>query len=90
VAKIDIAPERQAQVFGALGDPLRVRFLRELVDHGEQTGTAVAERLGISLALLCHHSNVLLAAGLVEKRKQGQTTYYRANRSMLKACVRGL
>jgi ArsR family transcriptional regulator, arsenate/arsenite/antimonite-responsive transcriptional repressor len=90
VAKVDIAAERQAQVFGALGDPIRVRFMRELVANGEQTGTALAERLGISLALLCHHSNILLAAGLVAKRKAGQTTHYRANRAMLKECVRGL
>jgi len=88
--KAQVSPESQAKVFAALGDPLRVRFVRELVERGEQSGTAMAERLGISLALLCHHSNVLLAAGLVEKRKQAQTTFYRANRAMLKDCVRGL
>jgi ArsR family transcriptional regulator len=84
------APEHQAKVFAALGDPVRVRFIRELVERGEQTGTVIAERLGISLALLCHHSNVLVGAGLVEKRKQGQTSYYRANRAILKECLRGL
>jgi DNA-binding transcriptional ArsR family regulator len=84
------AAEAQAKVFAALGDPVRVRFIRELVERGEQTGTVIADRLGISLALLCHHSNVLVAAGLVDKRKQGQTSYYRANRAILKQCVRGL
>jgi DNA-binding transcriptional ArsR family regulator len=88
--KAHVSPERQAKVFAALGDPLRVRFVRELVEQGEQSGTAMAERLGISLALLCHHSNILLGTGLVEKRKQAQTTYYRANRAMLKECLRGL
>jgi DNA-binding transcriptional ArsR family regulator len=90
VVKTDVAPERQAKVFAALGDPMRVRFIRALVEGGEQTGSAIAERLGISLALLCHHSNVLVGAGLVEKRKQGQTSYYRANRKMLKESLHGL
>lgn len=40
----------------------------------------LAERLGISLALHCHHSKLLLDAGLINKRKEGQTTYFSLNR----------
>jgi DNA-binding transcriptional ArsR family regulator len=50
----------------------------------------VAERLGISLALLCHHSKILVSAGLVQKRKQAQTTYYRIDRARLRDGLRGL
>ena len=82
-------PERQAEIFAALADPVRVRFIRELV-RGERNGTAIAQRLGISLALLCHHSKILVSAGLVRKRKQAQTSYYRANRAVLRECLRGL
>ena len=81
--KRTIDVERQAQVFAALADPLRVRFVRALIDHGEHGGSALAERLGVSLALLCHHAKILVRAGIVEKRKEGQTTYYRANRRVL-------
>jgi DNA-binding transcriptional ArsR family regulator len=85
-----LPPERQAEIFAALADPVRVRFLRELTDGGERSGTAIADRLGISLALLCHHSKILVGAGVIQKRKEAQTTYYRANRAVLKECVLGL
>lgn len=35
-------------------------------------GTELAERLDVSLALLCHHWDVLIDAGLVRKRRIGQ------------------
>lgn len=35
-------------------------------------GTELSERLGVSLALLCHHWDVLLDAGLVKKQRVGQ------------------
>ncbi|HEY7025072.1 MAG TPA: metalloregulator ArsR/SmtB family transcription factor [Candidatus Limnocylindrales bacterium] len=82
------APEQQAAIFAALGDPVRVRFVRALVDGGEQSGTSLAGRLGISLALLCHHSKILVGVDLVQKRKAAQTTYYRVNQAALKQVLR--
>ncbi len=70
-------------MYSALADPMRIRFLEEL-SHGDQrSGSEVAEKLGISLALLCHHSKILVDAGIVEKQKVAQTTYYRAKLEML-------
>jgi DNA-binding transcriptional ArsR family regulator len=86
----NIPPERQAEIFAALADPVRVRFVRELADGVEHSGTILAHRLGISLALLSHHSKILVAARLVRKRKEGQTTYYRFDGAILKACVNGI
>ena len=86
-----IAAERRAAVFKALSEPTRLRivdFLRRR--GGEATGTEVAERAGISLALLCHHAEALVDSGLVLKRKQGQTSYWRINRDALAAAVRHL
>ena len=82
--------DQQARIFAALGDPVRLRFVRELSDGSERTGTAIAERLGISLALLCHHSRVLVESGVVTKRKEAQTAYYRANRKLLRSCLRNI
>ena len=86
----NIPPERQAEIFAALADPVRVRFVRELADSAEHSGKVLAHRLGISLALLSHHSKILVAARLVRKRKEGQTTYYRFDGAILKACVNGI
>jgi ArsR family transcriptional regulator len=83
--------ERRAAVFKALGEPTRLRivdFLR--AQEGEVTGTAVAEHAGISLALLCHHTDALVDAGIVRKRKEGQTSYWRLDRDALGAAVRRL
>jgi DNA-binding transcriptional ArsR family regulator len=73
----------QAKVYAALADPVRLRFVREVLAAGEATGTLLAETLGISLALLCHHSKILVDAGVVDKRKEGQTSYYRARPEIL-------
>ncbi len=76
--------ESCALVFKALGDPTRVRIVELLREQtSEITGTEIAEHVGISLALLCHHSSVLVEAGLVTKRKEGQTSYWALNRQSL-------
>jgi DNA-binding transcriptional ArsR family regulator len=85
-----LGAEQQAKIFSALADPVRLRFVRELVAHGERSGTAIADQLGISLALLCHHSRILVDSGVVVKRKDGQTAYFNANRDVLKHCMKSL
>lgn len=80
--------ETQARVFAALGDPMRVRFVLELAGNAEKTATEIAGALGISLALLCHHGKILVDAGVVTKRKEAQTSYYRANCGVLEENLR--
>jgi DNA-binding transcriptional ArsR family regulator len=82
--------EQYARLFGALADPVRLRFVRELMNGKEKSGSAIAEALGISLALLCHHSRVLVESGLVLKRKEAQTAYFKANTRLLKQTMREL
>lgn len=76
--------EACALVFKALGDPTRVRIIELLrAQSAEISGTEIAGHVGVSLALLCHHSSVLVEAGLVSKRKEGQTSYWTLNREAL-------
>lgn len=65
------AAER-AKIFKALGDPRRVDIVDILSKDGSLCGTALAESLGISLALLCHHWEVLVEAGVLRKERVGQ------------------
>jgi DNA-binding transcriptional ArsR family regulator len=84
-------PDQRAAIFKALGEPTRIRivdFLRRRT--GEATGSEVAADAGISLALLCHHTEALIDAGIVRKRKEGQTSYWSINRETLVAVVRHL
>ena len=66
-----MSPEERAKVFKALADPRRVEIV-ELLSQGSQCGTILAESLGISVALLCHHWEVLVEAGILKKERQGQ------------------
>jgi DNA-binding transcriptional ArsR family regulator len=70
-----LTPEERAKVFKALADPSRVGIIDILAKHGPLNGTELAEQLGISLALLCHHWDVLADAGIVQKDRVGQARY---------------
>jgi len=63
--------EERAKVFKALSDPRRIEIVDQLA-RGSLCGTALAESLGISIALLCHHWEVLVDAGILRKERHGQ------------------
>ena len=79
---------RRAKIFAALSDPTRLRIVELLASTEELSGTDIANQLGISLALFCHHSRTLAEAGLVQTRKEGQTKYNSLNWELLNACLR--
>jgi ArsR family transcriptional regulator len=66
-----MSPEERSKVFKALSDPRRVEIVEQLA-KGSQCGTSLAETLGISVALLSHHWDVLVQAGILKKERQGQ------------------
>lgn len=78
--------EQRAKIFSALADPTRLRIVELLAEQGEMSGSEIANRLTISLALFCHHSRTLVEAGLVQARKEGQTKYSSLNRELLLDC----
>lgn len=87
----DQSAEHRATVFKALGEPTRLRIVDFLRRRGkEATGSEIAEHVGISLALLCHHTDALVEAGLVTKRKEGQTSIWRINAVALASALRSL
>ena len=65
-----------AQRFRALGEPLRIRLLEQLM-----TGEASVQRLvtatGAGQQNVSKHLGVLLHAGIVGRRKEGNFVYYR-------------
>ncbi|HEY2915675.1 MAG TPA: helix-turn-helix domain-containing protein [Candidatus Limnocylindrales bacterium] len=56
--------ERLAQLADALGDPIRIRAIREL-RAGARTTSDLARRLGVPRTSLQHHLSVLIEAGIV-------------------------
>ena len=80
-------PEHLARVLAALADPIRLRIVG-LVAGQELTGVEVAEALGISQALACHHLKLLTESGLLQRRRQGQAKYGILDRELLASYLR--
>jgi DNA-binding transcriptional ArsR family regulator len=65
-------------IFRTLGDPTRRAIFERLVRDGEQTVGSLTERAGVSQPAVSKHLALLKVAGLVNDRRDGRSTYYRA------------
>jgi ArsR family transcriptional regulator len=79
---IDLVAER----FRTLGEPTRLHLLNEL-RHGERSVGDLVEALGATQANVSKHLQLLHAAGMVGRRREGTTIYYRvADPSVFRLC----
>ena len=69
--------EEAARRFALLGDPSRLRILSTLHTAGEVPVGDLADRSGLTRTNLSQHLSRLAAAGLVGRRREGTTIYYR-------------
>ena len=67
--------ELKAELFKAIGHPLRIRLLEQLV-VGECSVGVLAERLGVELGGVSQQLAVLRRAGIVITRRDGTTVHY--------------
>jgi len=75
-----------AHRFKALAEPSRLHILNALRD-GERSVSEVLDLTGLAQANASRHLQVLYAAGLVDRRKEGVVTYYRlADNDVLRMC----
>ena len=81
---------QRAKVFKALSDPTRLQIVEFLANGEERTGKDIADAVNITLALLCHHTGTLEEAGVLVKRKQGQSCYHRLDQASLETCLGSL
>jgi DNA-binding transcriptional ArsR family regulator len=73
--------------FKALADPTRIRLLDRLHD-GEATVTELTEAAGTSQQNVSKQMMVLLTAGLVARRRQGNFIHYRiADEAVFELCA---
>jgi DNA-binding transcriptional ArsR family regulator len=79
--------EEAAHRFALLSDPTRLRILRTVMEQGELPVHAIAELSGASRFNTSAHLNRLAAAGMVARRRQASTVYYRLDdMSMPRIC----
>lgn len=65
-------------LFSALADPTRREIFQQLSRTGEQSVHALTDHAGISQPAVSKHLGVLRRAGLVDNRRAGRETFYRA------------
>lgn len=68
----------------AIADPTRFAILKAIASREEISCGQLAELFPIAQATVSHHLNVLMNAGLVEMRKQGQHHYFRLQRKAVR------
>jgi DNA-binding transcriptional ArsR family regulator len=69
--------EEAARKFALLSDPTRLRILRTVMERGELPVHAIAEASGASRFNTSAHLNRLAAGGLLARRREASTVYYR-------------
>jgi DNA-binding transcriptional ArsR family regulator len=84
------------RLWGALGDPMRLRLLDLVLERGETTASALATELPITRQGIAKHLLVLERADLVRARRAGRETRFsvsderlaQARRQMLQVATR--
>jgi ArsR family transcriptional regulator len=91
VADKDLSPEAFeaiSQRFRVLSDPLRLKILYNL-RSGELSVTEIVGRTGGSQSNISKHLSLMLANGIVHRRRDGTSAYYSiADTSLFDLCDR--
>ena len=65
----------KAELFKAMGHPLRIRILERLRE-GEQSVSSLSESLEAEMSTVSQHLAILRGRGLASGRKEGTTVFY--------------
>ena len=68
--------EDVAHYFSLLSDPTRLRILSSLC-LGERPVHEVVDHIGLTQANISRHLNILYRAGVVDRRREGSSVFYR-------------
>ncbi|MGB2919684.1 MAG: metalloregulator ArsR/SmtB family transcription factor [Mycobacterium sp.] len=68
-----------AQMFKAIGDPVRLRLLSLIASHsgGEACVCDISGPFDLSQPTISHHLKVLRSAGILDSERRGSWVYYR-------------
>jgi DNA-binding transcriptional ArsR family regulator len=69
--------EQAAHSFALLADPTRLRILHTVMERGELPVHAIAELARVNRFNASAHLNRLATGGLLSRRRQGSTVFYR-------------
>jgi DNA-binding transcriptional ArsR family regulator len=76
-----------AHRFALLSDPTRLRILHTVMERGEMSVGAIADSAGASRFNTSAHLNRLAAGGMLARRREASTVYYRVeDRNLARIC----
>jgi DNA-binding transcriptional ArsR family regulator len=76
-------PVAAAEVFKALGDPIRWSIIRQMASEEELACSVLEDTLPVSKPTISYHTKILTQAGLIEVRKRGRNYFYCLRRDVL-------
>jgi DNA-binding transcriptional ArsR family regulator len=85
-----MTPEAVVKLSKALADPTRFRILQAIAATEEIACGALAARFPITQATCSQHLKILVEAGLIAMRREGQFNYYHLVRDTLEAYRRAV
>ncbi|WPU66732.1 ArsR/SmtB family transcription factor [Peredibacter starrii] len=69
------------QVMKALGDPVRISVVKQLLDAGEEMACGTFEH-SLTKATFSHHIKILLDAGVISRREDGTRKFLSLNEAL--------
>jgi ArsR family transcriptional regulator len=74
----EVAAAQLANMFKALGDPVRLRLVSLIASHvgGEACVCDISGTIDLSQPTISHHLKVLRSAGLLDSERRGTWVYY--------------
>jgi ArsR family transcriptional regulator len=82
--------DRLVRVLRALADPKRFRMVREIAAAGELTCGQVGQMFDLSQPTISHHLKLLVDAGVLTVRQEGQNHFISVDRKVMKEVVGAL
>ena len=75
--------QEASYLFKALSDETRVKIVKKLYHNDELCACKILEFVDCSQPTLSHHLSLLVSSGLINSRKEGKWTYYKANKEKI-------
>lgn len=69
--------KNEAEVFKALGHPIRLWIVKQLADGAEHCVCEFVDAVGVKFATVSQHLTVLKNAGIITDDKRGKQVFYR-------------
>ena len=80
MAREPVAP---AEIFKALGDPIRWSIIEQVAREDELACSLLEDTLPVSKPTISYHTKILTQAGLIEVHKRGRNYFYSLRRDVL-------